>query len=487
MSRSVEQQPARRVRVARPESRASESQAELKAEVVKLRKINDALMEQVERSMDRRGNAFSLFQTATNLESQVRQRTRELSATLDSLEQSNMELKNAMERAEQANRSKTRFLAAASHDVLQPLNAALLLMSSLTTVQTSAEGTRLCRQVDRSLDTMDTLLRTLLYMSRLDAGDVRPDLQSVCLNSLFGSLASDFEPLARQKRLELRVCTGHLHVRSDPTMLRRILQNIIANAIRYTDRGGVLIIAGRCGTNVRIRVADTGRGIAREEFDNIFLEFHRGQSTETVHDADSAAGLGLGLAIVQRMISALDHDISLNSRVERGSCFQLAMPWDRTPARTAAAGAASPEIPLTRTGIRGTRILLIENDLVILQAMDNLLTHWGCINRLASSTTEALESLGKGQWQPDLVLADQQLNAGDLGMATIRRVRERVGLDVPAVLITADPSEELEQRAREAGVEMMSKPVKPAQLRALIAHLIQIRIDGGRRAVSASA
>ena len=207
----TDQRPSRRVRVgvARQASDPAESHAELKSEVLKLRKINDALMEQVERSMDRRGNAFSLFQTATHLESQVRQRTQELSATLDSLETSNQELKNAMEQAEQANRSKTRFLAAASHDVLQPLNAALLLMSSLDTVQTTVEGRRLCHQVERSLDTMDTLLRTLLYMSRLDAGDVKPDIQPVCLNSLLDSLASDFEPMARQKNLELR---GAAHV-----------------------------------------------------------------------------------------------------------------------------------------------------------------------------------------------------------------------------------------------------------------------------------
>jgi len=177
--------------------------------------------------------------------------------------------------AENANNSKTRFLAAASHDVLQPLNAALLLISSLSTVQTNDEGRRLCRQVERSLETMDTLLRNLLYMSRLDAGDVKPHFQTVSLDRLFESIASDFEPIAQVRNLELRVRKSGLHVWSDPTMLRRTIQNIVANALRYTKTGGALIIAGKRCDDVLIRIADTGVGIDEARFQDIFIEFQR--------------------------------------------------------------------------------------------------------------------------------------------------------------------------------------------------------------------
>ena len=195
-------------------------------EINKLRKINKALIERVERSMDQQGNAYSLFQTAIGLEEQVRRRTLELTNTLADLERSNGQLIIARDTAEQANNSKTRFLAAASHDVLQPLNAALLLISTLSSVQSNDEGRRLCRQVERSLETMDTLLRNLLYMSRLDAGDVKPHFQSVSLDRLFDSIASDFQPIAQVRNLELRVRRSGLHVWSDPTMLRLSLIHI---------------------------------------------------------------------------------------------------------------------------------------------------------------------------------------------------------------------------------------------------------------------
>jgi len=219
------------------------SEGDLHKKIAKLEKINAALMDRVERSMDRQGDAFSLFQTAINLEDQIRRRTRELTTTLGHLESSNQALIHAKEQAENANLSKTRFLAAASHDVLQPLNAALLLVSSLNTHQTTSEGVRLCSQVEHSLETMSDLLRALLYMSRLDTGDVKPVIESISLDTLFTSIASDFQAVAELQELELRVRLSGLHVRSDATMLRRVLQNIVSNALRYTREGGVLLIA----------------------------------------------------------------------------------------------------------------------------------------------------------------------------------------------------------------------------------------------------
>lgn len=445
---------------------------ELEGELRKLKKINRALIERVELSMDQQGNAYSLFQTAISLEEQVRRRTAELSSTLADLEQSNTQLINAKEAAEEANLSKTRFLAAASHDVLQPLNAALLLMSTLSSVQSASEGKRLCRQVEHSLETMDTLLRNLLYMSRLDAGDVRPLWQTVSLDTLFDSIASDFQPIAQVRNLELRVRHSGLHVWSDPTMLRRTIQNIVANALRYTKTGGALLHAGRRGDSVHIRIADTGVGIETERFKDIFVEFQRcGQGPDDLDG--SSAGLGLGLAIVERMVKTLEMTLTLNSRVGRGSCFGLKLPFRPPPARLATANT-QPRQGDKPAGVKlaGTHILVIENDLNALQAMESLLTQWGCSLRLASGMQESIDALDNtNHWMPDLIIADQHLNDNERGTSVIRVVRQQLGLRIPAVVVTANPSERLWKMAGQGRLEVMQKPVKPAQLRALLTHL----------------
>jgi len=442
-------------------------------EIEKLKKINEALIERVERSMDQQGTAYSLFQTAIGLEEQVRRRTSELTKTLADLERSNQQLITAKETAEQANNSKTRFLAAASHDVLQPLNAALLLISTLGTVQTNDEGRRLCRQVERSLETMDTLLRNLLYMSRLDAGDVKPHFQTVSLDRLFDSIASDFEPIAQVRNLELRVRHCGLHVWSDPTMLRRTIQNIVANALRYTKKGGALLIAGKRGDHVHVRIADTGVGIDRERFKDIFIEFQRCAQGQDDLDG-SSAGMGLGLAIVERMINTLNHTLTLNSTVGSGSCFSLILPFASPPKEKRIPVAKDYKSSEKVSGIKlsRTRILIIENDLAALQAMEALLGQWGCELRLASSAREAMSALSSEQaWIPEIIVADQHLNNGERGTSVVRVIRQLIGRQVPAVIVTADPSERLWKMADQRQLDVMQKPVKPAQLRALLTHL----------------
>jgi len=443
-------------------------------EIRKLKKINAALMERVEQSMDQQGSAYSLFQTAINLDGQVKRRTSELTATLTHLEQSNVELKNAINNAEQANSSKTRFLAAASHDVLQPLNAATLLINTLSSIQDSDEGKVLCEQVSRSLDNMDTLLRTLLYMSRLDAGDVEPVFQSVSLAELFTSLTSVFQPIAEQKKLTLKISDTDLFVHSDPNLLRRILQNIISNAIRYTDSGGVLLHAVKVKGSVIIRVADTGIGIADTEHDMIFREFHRNHHGSDGQDKTSA-GLGLGLAIVERMITALGHTLTLSSQLDRGSCFRLTLDT-ALPSRERTVADLSTKTSADQRSSVGnlvdTRVLLIENDLEVMKAMEALLGRWGCKLRLASSTEEALNTLSRDSWRPDIIVADQHLDGSDLGTATIDLVRTLAGSTVPSVIVTANPSRSLAEEAKNTNIEVMLKPVKPGQLRALMSHLV---------------
>ncbi|AZO39591.1 response regulator [Mesorhizobium sp. M2A.F.Ca.ET.037.01.1.1] len=437
-------------------------------DVDRLKKINAALVSRVERSMDQQGNAFSLFQTAISLENRVRNRTEELHATLRRLEQSNIELSAAKENAELANLSKTRFLAAASHDVLQPLNAAHLSVSALAEVQTSEEGRKLVRQVERSLETMEDLLRTLLDISKLDAGVVQPEIGDVSLETLFSSLRSDFQPEAEKKGLSLKFRPVNVVVRSDRTLLRRILQNILSNALRYTRSGGVLVGTRHRGDTIRIDVADTGCGIAEDQREAVFEEFHRG--TSTLADGGLAGGLGLGLAIVRRMAAALGHPVTFSSRVGRGTIFHIDVPIGMAAAEPAT-GIADMDRP-RGYGLFGTKVLLVENDADVLSAMTSLLERWQCLVRAATSTDDALDLLGDTDWVPDIIIADQHLDGGDLGTATIAEVRDYLGRSVPALIVTADGSEHVAKATRAAGIELMRKPLKPAQLRALLAHLL---------------
>lgn len=435
----------------------------------RLKKINAALISRVERSMDQQGNAFSLFQTAISLESRVRSRTEELHSTLRRLEQSNIDLNAAKENAELANLSKTRFLAAASHDVLQPLNAAHLSVSALAEVQTSEEGRNLVRQVERSLETMEDLLRTLLDISKLDAGVVQPDVTDVSLETLFSSLRSDFQPVAEMKGLTLKFRPVNALVRSDRTLLRRILQNILSNALRYTRSGGVLVGTRHRGDTIRIDVADTGCGIPDDQREAVFEEFHRGAIPT---DAGLAAGgLGLGLAIVRRIAAALGHPVTFSSKVGHGTIFHIDVPVGIGDTADPIASTAEMERP-RGYGLFGTKVLLVENDIDVLQAMTSLLERWQCLVRPATSTGDALDMLGDTDWLPDIVIADQHLDRGDLGTTTIAEVRDYLGRAVPALIVTADGSETVAKAARAAGIELMRKPLKPAQLRALLAHLL---------------
>ncbi len=438
-------------------------------DIERLKKINAALVSRVERSMDQQGNAFSLFQTAILLENRVRTRTEELHQTLRRLEQSNIELSAAKESAEQANLSKTRFLAAASHDVLQPLNAAHLSVSALAEVQTSQEGRKLVRQVERSLETMGDLLRTLLDISKLDAGVVQPELSDVNLETLFSALRSDFQPLAGMKGLKLRFRPANVVVRSDRTLLRRILQNILSNALRYTLSGGVLVGIRRRGGTIRIDVADTGCGIPDDQKEAVFEEFHRAAAG---NDGGLAGGgLGLGLAIVRRVAGALGHPVTFSSRVGRGTIFHIDVPAVEGAAPEASSAAPEMERP-PGYGLFGSKVLLIENDPEVQSAMTSLLERWQCVVRAAASTDGALDALGDTAWIPDIVIADQHLDHGDLGTSTVAEVREYIGRPVPALIVTADPSDAIAAAARAAGIELMRKPLKPAQLRALLAHLL---------------
>jgi signal transduction histidine kinase len=460
--RPYQQSPQPAARVTEPDER----EATLIERIRRLEKINAALMDRVERSTDVHGNAYSLFQTAINLELQVRARTEELTAVLTRLEQSNEELRRAKDDAEQANAYKTRFLAAAGHDLLQPLNAARLSVSALVEVQQGEEGRRLSGQVDRALENIVELLKTLLDISKLDAGALKPEVRTVPLAKILASLASDFAPIVAHKGLDFRIRPTRLYARSDPMLLRRILQNLISNAVRYTPSGGVIVGVRPAGPGfARIVVADTGVGIPADEHEAIFEEFHRG-SARTV---DGVAGLGLGLSIVRRMAQALGHDIQLRSRTNRGSAFEIVLPVAPAPERPQPreAGRAA----LKTYGMADAKVLVVENDEAVRAATAHLLTRWNCRVETARDTAAALDAC-RERGAPDLILADYHLDNAQTGLSSVAAIRALAGRAVPAVVITADRSDEVAARVRAAGCELMQKPLKPAELRALVAHIL---------------
>ncbi|ACL59071.1 hybrid sensor histidine kinase/response regulator [Methylobacterium nodulans] len=440
---------------------AAEEREALLRRIAKLERINGALMAQVERSMDQRGTAYSLFQTAITLEGQVRARTEELTALMRSLERSNQALTAAKEEAERANRSKTRFLTAASHDLLQPLNAARLSLSALGDMPVGAEAQAIVGQVERGLQTIEDLIKTLLDISKLDAGLIQPAPRSLNLADVFESVEASFGPLAARKGLRLGVRPGDLWVTSDLLLLQRILQNLVSNGIRYTQAGGVLVAARARGAEVRIDVIDSGSGIPDADRDLIFEEFHRG-GRESV---DGEIALGLGLSIVRRSAEALGHRLTLASRVGHGSRFTLMLPRAR-------AEAPRPVQPLALpTSLTGARIAVIENDRAALEALARLFQNWDA-HALAARDHLSLMRLTGSTWSPDVIIADYHLDGGACGLDTVTWLRTVHGGDIPAVVTTADHSPEVEAHVRAAGCELVHKPIKPGQLRALLAHLL---------------
>ena len=435
-------------------------------EAMKLRKINAALMSRVERSMDQQLNAFSLFETAIALDHQVRERTHQLRDALHSIEKTNESLYRAKQKAEAASSLKSSVLISVTHDLLQPLNAARLTLSALAELVQSTGGTQLVEQVDRSLITLEDLLRSLLEIAKLDAGALRPEVRPIAVTPLFEQLRSEFEPIAGKQGLSLRICSSSLAVASDAMMLRRILQNLLANALRYTRAGGVVMGCRRRGDRVCIQVSDTGPGIPKAQQEAIFREFQRGEAS-----ANDQAGFGLGLSIVRRFATALGHDVRILSEVGRGSTFVLELPL-ADPADVADESPESQLVDRRYGGLEGAKILLIENDPSGAEAMAALLERWGCDVATTRSTADALQRLSELGGAPDAIVADLHLDHGESGLTTVEEIRRSVQMNVPAMIITADYSEKAAKEASLHGLEVMKKPVKPAEMRALLSFLL---------------
>lgn len=405
---------------------------------------------------DRVTAAEALARANETLERRVRERTAELM-------QANKALEEAKAKADEANLDKTRFLAAASHDILQPLNAARLYVSSLVERKLPPETSTLSRNIDASLEAVEEILNTLLDISRLDTGALKPEIDTVAIGDILQQLRVEFEPQAVEKGLSLRVMPCGLYVRTDRMLVRRVLQNLVSNAIKYTHEGRVVLGCRRRGGTLLAQVHDTGPGIPLSKHALIFKEFARLDTGQR-----AVQGIGLGLSIVERIGRMLDHPIKLSSRPGYGSIFGVQLPI--ADAKT----ARRPLVPFVSAAhyrqFNGCVVICVDNEPAILDGMRSLLSNWRCTVHTARGTGEALSLMADAEVRPDIVLADYHLEQGT-GMECIEAIRAAAGQRLPAVLITADRSPDVEESCRALDLQLLRKPLKPAALRALMTRL----------------
>lgn len=421
---------------------------------------------------ERRNTAQALHQAYQHLEQRVRERTAELTSLNEQLlreieERSRAEarLREAKREAEQANLSKTKFLAAVSHDLLQPLNAARLFTSALLESREPQDSTQLVRNVSNSLEDVENLLGTLVDISKLDAGVIKADVAPFALGELMDNLAAEYAQVARSEGLALHFVSCSAVVRSDIQLLARILRNLLSNAIRYTPRGRVVLGCRRVRGGLRIEVWDSGIGIAEEHLEEMFQEFRRGDVQRPQQDR----GLGLGLAIVEKIAGILGHRIRVRSWLGKGSVFAVEVPLS-TAAPKAQPSQAISEPMLER--LRGARVWVLDNDAAICAGMRTLLEGWGCRVVTALSEEDLARQVDNYHAEADLLIADYHLDNDCNGVDAVARINARRTQPLPALMITANYSNELKQQIRELGHTLMHKPVRPMKLKTAMSHLL---------------
>ncbi|HHQ4448505.1 TPA: hybrid sensor histidine kinase/response regulator, partial [Aeromonas hydrophila] len=393
-----------------------------------------------------------------HLEARVAERTHELSEL-------NRQLLLVNQQVERANHSKSRFLAAVSHDLTQPLNAAKLFTSSLLEMLPPAdEPARIARHIDDALGATEDLITDLLDISRLEAGKFKAKKLDFALRDVFDNLKAEFGVLAQAGGIQFSVVESGVAVYSDVRLLRRVLQNFLTNAFRYNPGGRVLLGCRRLGDKVRIEVWDNGPGIPADKQEAIFDEFSRLDHSRTAREQ----GLGLGLAIARGIALVLGHNLTLRSWPGAGSVFAITLNLATRPVATTQVAA-----PTQRDSqLEGIRVLCIDNESDILIAMHSLLGRWGCEVVCAQSLVQA-EDLIAGGFLPQLVLSDYHLDDGKTGLQALHMLRLAHGNDIGGIIISADRKSELQAQIREHGYGYISKPVKPLKLRALMNSILR--------------
>jgi signal transduction histidine kinase len=406
-----------------------------------------------------------------DLEHQVEVRTKSITRANEALnveiterEQAELALNIAKQEAERANRSKDKYLAAASHDLLQPMNAARLLVTSLNERLTCSNNQDLANRIHQALLSAEELLQDLLDIAKLDADSVTPNLSDFPIASLFKTLEVEFQPLADEHDLQFRMVTSQLSINSDSHLLIRILRNFISNAVSYSKTGKILLGCRRRGEHLELQVLDTGIGIPASRIGEIFKEFHQLKQQPMPKNT----GVGLGLAIVERIGRMLNHPIDVCSVEGKGSCFSVMVPLAKVQTKNY---LSSKHIVSSNHKFNHKRVLVVENDLNIIAGMEHLLSDWGCIVTHASDIPQALQTL-HSQPFPDIILADYHLDESDTGIDVINAIRCYSKHQIPAILITADHSKKVQNQCREMAIPKLKKPIKPNKLRALLQHYL---------------
>ena len=363
------------------------------------------------------------------------------------------ELVTAHKAAEQANASKTRFLALASHDILQPLNAAKLYLSALNEMSLPENADNIVSKLNDSVNSSEALIATLLDIARLDQGEMQPNMEPQSLQNLLAPLSHEFTMKAEQKGLSLASRIQDVWVATDKTYLYRIVQNLLSNAVKYTQKGKILLAVRKRREQILIQVWDTGSGISKSEQSKVFGDFYR-------VDGNTEHGVGLGLGVVTRLTEKLSVPISVSSVPGKGSCFSILLPRCKPVATT-------PKMrTISHLGLKGLKVLCIDDQQENLDAMSTLLSKWQIDVSLASNEPSALKHLD--EHIPDVLLVDYQLGNGHNGLDVISHIRKTLNNEIPAALVTANQEPELVKQCKEDGVAYLNKPVKPAKLRALL-------------------
>jgi signal transduction histidine kinase len=379
----------------------------------------------------------------------------------------------ARREAEAANRAKSQFLAAASHDLRQPLHALGLFVAGLTSVVREPSALGIIAKINDCSDSLEELFNELLDISKLDAGVVQPALSHFSIEVVLCRLRLEYEPLAIEKGLSLMIRTSNAQVFSDSVLLEQILRNLVANAIRYTPSGGrVLVGCRRRGQKLRVQVWDTGIGILAHQTEIIFEEFYQIGNPER----DRRKGLGLGLAIVKRTAKLLDFDVQLASKPGRGSVFSFDLPIGRTP--RSAPNQSISRVDSSTGAVKGSLIAVVDDEPEILDGMNTLLSQWGCETVCTATLEEATQGLIRHARRPDAFLVDYRLREGVSGISVIQNLQARFGNDIPAVLITGDTAPDSLREVSASGYQQIHKPLPPGRLYELLSGLITSQQNG---------
>ena len=374
-------------------------------------------------------------------------------------------LQNAKEDADRANKAKSVFLASASHDLRQPLNAMQMYIAALKTKVNDEEALKIIEDINSVSASTARLLNALLDVSELEVGAIKPRYEEFPINNIFTSIFQSFSPLAKDKSLQFRIVPSSIFVKSDPDLLERILGNFMSNAIRYTESGSVMIGCRRRGNMVSIEVWDTGCGISDNQMSSIFEDFYQIENKER----DRSKGLGLGLALAKRLSISLNHKIESKSRLGSGSCFSVLVEIGNENNSD-----DKLEILTNVMDLSGVKVLLVEDDIDVLKSTKQLLESWGCIVTAGRDQDEIKDIIrSDGYLLPDIVVADNRLPGDASGIDVVKLVQKELASLIPSVIVTGDVERSHVQSITDQGLPVLLKPIQPAKFRAILSHLTQ--------------